>query len=246
MKTAICLHLYYQDLWPWFKARLDQILDENTHLYVTVVDLDTPYIKSIKETSNEVFLVENRGTDVAPFLFTYDKIKHLDYKFYTKIHSKKSLNHGKGAENLGNQWRTHLVDCIIGSKVMYDNIINQLKTFTTPILCSNSRYIIKERIDDGNYIATLPYINKVFNLLNIDLEEVTSLNDTTMPPFVAGTMFTVNDMYMSNLASRIDNFPNLIKEFEPGQQPDSLAHGFERAFGYYNTYIKGQFIGINL
>ena len=57
MIHCILLHLYYQDLWEEFKDKLQPILNDNVHLYVTICKDNTQYYKDIKRIAKSVFLV---------------------------------------------------------------------------------------------------------------------------------------------------------------------------------------------
>ena len=119
MKNAIVLHLYYQDLWPEFKEKILPILSDSTHLYVSINE-ETEYTNDIKQYANEVFLVENRGMDFAPFVFVYNTLRMMGYKHIVKLHGKKSLH----SHGIGDYWRTTLVNSLINSIDHFNYIIN--------------------------------------------------------------------------------------------------------------------------
>jgi lipopolysaccharide biosynthesis protein len=56
-KTAIVLHVYYQDLWPEFKEKILPVLSDDTHLYVSINERNE-YTEDIEKYSKEVFLVD--------------------------------------------------------------------------------------------------------------------------------------------------------------------------------------------
>lgn len=258
MKTAIILHLYYQDLWPYFKSKISPILqsDPSTDLYVTVNDLDTTYVKDIKQFSKKLFLVENRGLDVAPFLYVCNEIKDIPYKYYIKLHGKKS-SHTPG---VGDQWREDLVNGFMHNIKHYYYLKDYLKDKNEPILACHHKWLLSERKENPNFQASLPSINKALDLIDIDSKKLFSTivkyNDVDpfidkkeaqtqiMPPFSAGTMFMINDVYYKNLLKLLD-IPSILPFFEKGYlRENSLAHGFERLFGYLTFYFKGYYFRV--
>lgn len=227
-KSCIILHLYYQDLWPEFEAQLVPLLENNPniHLYVTLNEYNTPYISSIEKLSKIIFLVENRGLDVAPFLYAYKHIKDLGYKAYTKIQSKKSLH----TPGIGDKWRTDLVSQLLHPN-SYHYLVEHLSNTPSPVLAGNKEWYLQEDLASYNFKAALPHFEKALSLLNIpfDSSASTSIN------FIAGTMFMVNDNYLKSLLPPEFLDKDIMSLFEKGYASDSLAHGFERVFGYFLT-----------
>lgn len=225
MKSAILLHLYYQDLWPEFKEKLLPILSEITHLYVSVNTLESEYIKDIKNIAKKIYLVENRGMDVGPFIYVYNKIKDKKYSIYLKLHSKKSLH----TPEIGNKWRQSLYFPIVEN---YDEILSQIKNINGCWMLGIKEYYYNNFLDHSKSAAQ-EYINKLCKILNI----------VDNGAFFAGTMFMVNDIYLHNLLGDID-LDTFYYEFEEGYLRDSLAHGMERVIGYGVNYYKGTYITI--
>jgi O-antigen biosynthesis protein len=225
MKSAIILHLYYQDLWPEFKEKILPILSETTHLYVSVNTLKSEYINDIKQHSTNIFLVENKGMDLGPFIYVYNKIKDNNYNTYLKLHSKKSI-HTLG---LGDEWRQSLYFPIIDN---YKEIISQVENINECWMLGVEKYYYDE-YKDHSKLAAKKYIDKLCEILNI------SDNGS----FFAGTMFMVNDKYLNNLLGNID-LDIFYNKFEEGYLRDSLAHGMERVIGYGINHYKGTYIVI--
>lgn len=229
MKSAILLHLYYQDLWPEFKEKLLPILSETTHLYVSVNNLESEYIEDIKSVAKEIYLVENRGMDIGPFIYVYNKIKDKNYSTYLKLHSKKSLH----TPGIGDKWRQSLYFPIVDN---YREILSQVETTNKCWMLGVEKYyhdMVIEPKNHPNKLAAKLYIDKACNLLNI----------TDDGAFFAGTMFMVNDIYLKNLLGNID-LDLFYYEFEEGYLRDSLAHGMERVIGYGINHYKGIYITI--
>jgi lipopolysaccharide biosynthesis protein len=220
MKSSILLHLYYQDLWPEFKEKIIPVLNENTHLYVSVNTLESEYIDDIRKYSTDVFLIENRGMDVAPFIYVYNKIKDKNYYTYLKIHSKKSLH----TLNIGDNWRKSLYYPILDN---YNNILEQVKDINECWMLGVKEYYY-DKYRDHSKLAAQEYIDKLCDILNIKDNGA----------FFAGTMFMVNNIYLKTLFNNI-NLEKFYNEFEEGYLRDSLAHGMERVIGYGINHYKG-------
>jgi len=231
MKTCIILHLYYQDLWPEFKEKILPILSESTHLYVSIND-ETEYTDDIRKYSQEVFLVENRGMDFGPFVFVYDKLRTIDYKYIVKLHGKKSLH----TPGIGDRWRNALVNSIIESPDQFNHIINYMETMPDIYMASSLEFYHdtdRESINHPNRLAALPFINKVRNFVNSDDHGC----------FFAGSMFIVTTNYLEKLFNNVE-LTELYKQFESGYSMDSFAHGMERVIGYGVTTNNGKYLTI--
>jgi lipopolysaccharide biosynthesis protein len=230
MKHCIILHLYYLDLWNEFKEKLQPLLQNpDVHLYVTVTDSSNQILDDIRKIAIELFVIENRGADVAPFIYVYNKIKHLDYATYLKIHGKKSVH----TPGVGDWWRQ---ESYFGIVENYNNILEQIVSIDTPWMLGNTIYyhdMFKEPNDHINRLNNIEFINKAAQLLNISNEGA----------FFAGTMWLVNSIYLTILFKDID-LDLLYNQFELGHIPKSLAHGMERVLGYGVQYYNGQYIKI--
>lgn len=230
IKHCIILHLYYQDLWPEFKEKLLPVLSDSVHLYVTVIE-ETPNCDDIREIAKDLYIIENRGSDVAPFLYVYSKIQHCGYQTYLKIHGKKSLH----TPGIGDEWRKSLYFPIIEN---YHWLLEQtLDEYSqaVPFMVGSSVWYHDDSREPKNHPNRLnisSYLNLALSLLNL----------TSDGSFFAGTMFLTNNAYLSKLFENI-NVMDLYDKFEIGYKSHSLAHGMERALGYgihqYNgVYIK--------
>jgi lipopolysaccharide biosynthesis protein len=224
MKNAILLHLYYQDLWPEFKSKLEPILSDTIHLYVSVVHESSDWIDDIKNTAKEVFVVENRGTDAAPFIKVYSKVRQHGYKTYTKLHGKKSLH----TPNLGDGWRRSLYYPLLDH---YNHLVSELSTKVSPWMAGTESLLHtpeREGRDSPNRRAAEVHVQKMCAILGVPDHGC----------FFAGTMWMTNAVYLEKLFKDID-LDKLYSVFEEGYSQNCLAHGFERVSGYGVTYYDG-------
>jgi lipopolysaccharide biosynthesis protein len=224
MKSAILLHLHYQDLWPEFKEKIIPVLDKNVHLYITV-NSESEYIDDMKNYSTDLFLIENRGMDLGPFIYVYNKIKNKNYSTYLKLHGKKSLH----TPGLGDIWRRSLYFPIIEN---YNEILSQVENVNECWMLGVKQYYY-DVYNDHSKEAAKHYIDKLCKILNI----------TDTGAFFAGTMFLVNQIYLNNLFGSI-NLDDFYYEFEEGYLRDSLAHGMERVIGYGINHYNGTYFTI--
>lgn len=229
MKHCIILHLYYQDLWPEFREKLLSIINDNTHLYVSVTNEETEYIDDIKSIATQVFLVKNKGADIGPFIYVYDKIKHNDYDTYLKLHGKKTLHDPKYGEG----WRQELYFGIVDH---YETILNYVKDINGYWMLGNGYHFVDMILESNshiNRINALPYINDAAEFLNVSNEG----------SFFAGTMWLTTGTYLKRLFNEID-LMKLYKKFQPGHSDISFAHGMERVLCYGVQHYNGQYIKI--
>lgn len=231
MKIAIILHLYYQDLWPEFKEKVIPILSDNTHLYVSI-NSESEYTSDIKKYATKVFILENKGMDFGPFIFIYNKIQKLDYKYILKLHSKKSLH----TPGIGDYWRITLVNSMINTPDHFYHIINYMDSDSSIFMASSLEFYHdtnREPLHHPNRLAALPFINKVINFIN----------SKDHGCFFAGSMFIVTTNYLEKLFNKV-NLDILYQQFELGYSMDSFAHGMERVIGYGVIKNGGKYLTI--
>lgn len=218
MKSAIVLHLYYQDLWEEFKEALLPILSDTVDLYVTVINPEDKYLKDILTVTDKVEVVPNRGMDIGPFLLTYKKIRGK-YTTITKIHSKKSLH----TVGIGEHWRRTLYTPILEA---HQSLSEYIQEYIEPVMVGAGLYTISSEQDPGRNTEELQK-----HIRNICKE----LNVVTKGSFIAGTMFMVNDIYMNSIFTD-DMIDKIYDMFEENYVRDnSAAHAMERVFGYLGT-----------
>ena len=54
--VAIILHLYYQDLWEELKEKIIPLLNETTHLFITV-NKESEYTNDMMQYSKKIFIL---------------------------------------------------------------------------------------------------------------------------------------------------------------------------------------------
>lgn len=136
---AIILHIYYTDLWYYFKNKLDK-LNTEFDLYVTLCN-EQPDISNIILNSfpnAKISKHPNIGQDIGPFLKTLKSIRTKDYDFLIKLHTKKCWK-----QNGSQRCRDVLVNPLISSdEVIKKNI--QIIRETKYKMCGASNWLMKE------------------------------------------------------------------------------------------------------
>lgn len=216
-KIAVCLYLYYTDLWPEFKQLLLPFA-KNIKLYIGLCK-DNAIIDDFKDFDYQISLHKNYGADVAPFLY---QLQNVSEEVFIKLHSKKSLWGFKYHIN----WRHFILNDFIGCKALFQS---NIKT-----LISNKNYgalCNKHLLVNNREFKNSKHISKISEILKLDY------NYLKNSQFVAGNMFMAKTniykkYFDKNTCFKIDN---LLRQ-EVGKVDDSLhgtfSHAMERIFGY--------------
>jgi len=222
--TCVILHLHYVDLLEYFESYLNNI-NEDYDLYITLTE--GTYGEGLIEKVNskfknvKIYTLENRGMDVAPFLYVLRKIsmEGLKYDCIIKLHSKKSLAH---SQELGERWRDSLVSALLCKESVYNWNLNMIKTHPTIRMVGANSWIIGQGYSgyEQDYISS--EVPKDYSY-----------------SFVAGTMFMVDFNLIMDWFIQEDIFNKFYDEFPSGYITDlSIAHQLERFFGCLVT-LKG-------
>ena len=240
VKNAIVLHLYYTDLWDEFKQLIEPILElGNCELYVTIVD--ESFKEEIQKVTSNVYVVENRGLDIGPFIKMMDIIDNKEYNAIFKIHSKKSIHNNPQ----GNQWRKTLVNSIIGSVDLYNQISNIIQKEPNTI-CGSGEWFYTFNRDMVNIPYHYKVIKDTIEQLNLDIVEQKIGNSICFGnngSFFAGTMFATSHKYIKSIFKNC-NKTDLYNTLPLGYVANSNAHAMERIFGFYLPK-QGNYVLIN-
>lgn len=234
--VAIVLHLYYQDLWEEFKTKIVPLLDENTHLYITV-NSESEYIDDMRNFSKELFIIKNKGMDIGPFVHVWNLIKDDGYDYVLKLHGKKSESaSNRFGKYFGMIWRRQLVDPIIKTKDKFDQIINFMKDTPSIYMAGSQRHFYdtyREPIDHPNRMNCVNAIEKLLQ----------KVNSQEHGCFFAGSIFLVTTDYLRKFFGDCD-LDLLYEEFEEYYSAggETLAHGLERVIGYGVEKNNGKFL----
>ena len=221
---AVHLHLYYCDMWEEVKHYLVNIGDYPYHLYVTLTYNDCDIIQKIKEFHREtdIFIIQNRGYDVGPFIYFLQQIDLNSYDLILKIHTKNYLS---GPDTFINhqyisrhKWFLLLFGGLLNSKKLFAK--NMEKFFQNKKLgMVASKYLITSDVVNSRVVSkNVKKIMKNLGFINF--------NKTL---FVAGTMFMVRSKLLQKIKDNFnfDDFDLTDATVKEG----TLAHTLERVFG---------------
>ena len=222
VKVAVIIHLYYVDLWPSFRNKLEKLSNINYDLFVTIPEGQAETTQDIKKFCKgaNVYTVPNIGRDVLPFIFLSNSILHLGYTSLLKLHSKKSTHREDG-----NEWLSGMLNTLLpeNEKVL-KVILTKLEDPNTGIIGPEKQYISLP----VNYDANSKHIETIIMKL-FDKETSNKVSENRSDyGFFAGTMFW----------ARFDALDSILKlnlkvsDFEPerGQIDGTLPHALERVF----------------
>ena len=118
-KLAVHLHLYYKEQVPQIIKYLKNLTGIEYDLYITMVEDDSEVRLSIQKEfpQSQIWIVENRGYDIGPFIDFLHHINLDDYEYVLKLHTKRKL---KGSYCYFNKRRFNLSSW---SKILYETLI---------------------------------------------------------------------------------------------------------------------------
>jgi rhamnosyltransferase len=217
VKVAVVIHLFYYDLLAEICSYLNGIV-EPYDLYVT-----TPFEGDIHKIINNtsviahsvtVFLAENRGRDIGPFISLFRSGLLDGYLAVLKLHSKKSKYSSQGAE-----WRKQLLSKVVGNSLMIRQTLQLFEQGNIGLVGPHQFYLSHDSFWGANY-------ENVKHLLNL-----TGHHESSAEPklgFIAGSMF----WFYPKAFAHLKDIPEESLDFQPecGMQDGTLAHAIERIF----------------
>ena len=168
MKIAVCLHLFYTDMWEEMISYINNI-KVPFKLYVNLVHgFYTPEIvDTIKEYREDAVITfsHNKGVDIGGFLNSYSVVDG-DTDLILKIHTKKSIGlpdkpsdmvrvYGlESAKQKGSEWFIRNMEGILKNPEQINNIIERFKNDETCGMVGNNletyvgpnEFLVKELI----------------------------------------------------------------------------------------------------
>jgi len=223
LKIAVHVHIFYVELTEEIIENLLYI-PYNFDCFITTDSLNKRLqIEEIFKKYNIINMLniiieifENRGRDVAPFMFQL-KNNYINYDYICHLHSKKN-----GKSEYGDYWRKYLYKHLLGSN---DNITGIIESFEKNnkigIIFPETYPVISKQAEWGDNI------NGCYNILN-RLGIYSKLPGDII--FPAGNMFwarvdAISDIFKTNY--NLNDF-----EEENGQINNTLAHQIERIWVY--------------
>ena len=194
---CICFHIYdlniFLEFLEYYRKINNFFINDNILLINFVNKKES--IELYKQYKNEfnyhyVTFLENKGTDIYPFMFQINFLKklNLDISFIFKIHSKND-----------DSWRKNIIDPLISFETL--NFIKKKKNNNNNNnnigFISSLNNILNKNYDKDfiQNIIGVNYLNYKFNYINNNYKF-----------FVAGTMFWIHFNVFKNLDYKFINF----------------------------------------
>ena len=213
--AAIILNLYYEDLWKDFFEYYKEMpqtdlfisLPEHvSHQTVSRIIADVPNVYPV--------IVKNRGRDILPFLNLFKIVRDKGYRYFGKVHSKKTTYRKDGSKI-----RERLFDSLLGKRNV-DHILTTFETHPdTGIICPQGTVL---SLSKPEYV-----VNNISHLEGL-LDRMGCHGQSIDFPFICGSMFWARTEAMDPFMAL--NLSESDFEEELGQNDGTLAHAVERLF----------------
>jgi len=226
-KIAIQVHLFYKDL-------IKDIINKTNNIPVkfdllisitnkTLYNFAKNYIKKYSKARYfEIFIAENKGRDIGPFL-NQVKTKFRFYKYLCHIHTKKARH----VEDLGFLWRNYLYNNLLGNSNIISEILNDFET---------------EKKLGFIFPEAFYRIIKPFHLVtNSTKYWMNFLASKLFPNYKIGKLlnFPAGNMFWSKIGAIYQIFEYDFNEYFPkekNQTEGTIMHAIERIWLYLVKY----------
>lgn len=222
--VAIVMHIYYPDLWPEFKAKIDS-LDIAHDLYVTLTYRGDETEELAAQIRTEfpgatVLPLENRGRDILPFLALVNAGALTGYKAVCKIHTKKSPHREDGEI-----WRRHLIEGVLpdtGLKGLLETFIADKKASFW--------------VADGQHFEDTKWWGSNLEITRSLLRRIEVEITGKRLSFPAGSIYWMKPVIVDLLKAMKLN----AEQFDPemAQVDGTLAHALERTMGFLSDVAE--------
>lgn len=220
-KVLIVIHAHWAEELTYIINRLNSLkIDVDLILTTTINEYKEKLEKLDKLVSNhnlKIYIVENIGRDVLPFLQVISGNELSVYSLVIKLHTKRSQKiwfrtlvnfHLKSTNRVKKQVRIAINNplCVIGHPLL-----------SYPISAMNQHYLKKE-------------VEKFLGPLDAQ-----GMRRAT---FIAGTMFSFHPSYLENIAKKLNSIRDTDFPVEMNYHQYTMAHVLERVFGV-NAFTQG-------
>ena len=216
------VHVFYVEMYYELKQKLSNLSNYKYDLFFTFVKEYPDVFNDIHTSfpSAHIEVVDNRGFDVGPFIYTLSKVNLDDYSYIIKLHTKRSLD-SKNIFSIhsGGRWRNSLFN-FLNNESIFNSVVHRLENNPSIGMHGAANLIFNRYSDPRKSHKVCEAYLKERNFPLISYR------------FVAGTMFMVRASLFKELLS----LNNSLTDFE---SPDlshegcQLAHIYERLFGYF-------------
>lgn len=226
VKLAVHCHLFYVNMWPQIKSYLENLKNANHDLFITLVEENAKIISQIKQfnPNAQIYVVENKGYDVGPFIYVLRQIDLSKYDYILKIHSKAA----SGKQDIFMNGR--VVERQDWCKLLYEALLKN------PQIVKKNLRELQQNSQLGMIGSKYCIVSSNWNSRDVRTQVLRFLSEWGYPntkkiTFVSGTMFMVRASLMQKFKEQFS-----LDDFLPtdGKVGDgTLAHILERLFGAY-------------
>ena len=219
-RIAVCMHLFYTELWPELWAQLEG-LPQPFDLVLTVPDFAlTPRLQQIvADCPNVRFeLAPNCGRDVLPWLRLLQRGVFDGYEFVCKLHGKNSPHTAQAQ-----RWRRDSVGSLLGDQSNVAALLEALRADPAIGVLGPCATAVLPRHDAWQHQSQR---HLGFLAARLARSSGRGLAAGMAWPFFAGTMFWFRPAALQPLA-RMGLQPSDFAS-EMGQTDGTLAHAIER------------------
>jgi lipopolysaccharide biosynthesis protein len=230
-RICVVFHVHYIELLEQIILSLSSIR-ETYDLYITTtkeIDLSTSHLYHCREM--KVFLVENKGRDILPFISILKHIPIDSYKYFLKIHTKLSPWIRDSDSNpmrmqSGDDWRDHLIQSLLGDEKRVSRIFQLFEDSPKIALVTAENTLIDIDKAEGSNKASIIRLVKRSKMTGVEQKF----------SFPAGSMYWAT----ACLVQKISEVPVSYEDFEPEtlQDDGTMAHAIERFIGLIICHNK--------
>lgn len=234
---AVQLHLFYLDLIPEFLSVFSNI----QHPFDLYVSTDSEYkAEYFRRAFGEnhslhhcvrnlhVEVLGNQGRDVIPFLKQMQPVFN-QYKYICHVHTKKSKHN-----SIGNQWRKYLLNHLMGSEAVVDDILYMFESDSTVGMIYPKTFSEVEPFMEWG--SNRKIVDNLASNIGITIQPE-KVNGKDRIIFPAGDMFWARTEAVRQILGysfREEDIPD-----EKGQIDGTIMHAVERIWSYtaaFNGY----------
>lgn len=218
-RVGIVVHVFYTDVFVEICEMLSMwSILKNVELVITTIKENYSEVKNILSNSPlkySIFINENRGRDVYPFVKCLDMGVLTKFNFLIKVHTKKSLH-----RNDGDKWRKIIFDSLLTESNAIKYFEKILKDERIGLVAPKGQCVPFDYYWGSNQEKVEKMLSSRFGDIGLDYDNM---------KFVAGTMFIASRRFVCSM--KRFKMSDEIFEDELGQIDGTTAHAIERIIG---------------
>lgn len=218
---VIFVHAFYEREAQIIFDRLDAYTDYDLVLTTAVPAIREAFLARFDRRRAVCVEAPNQGRDILPFLLALNILDLQRYRYFIKVHTKRSAHLSDGG-----LWFRLNLEFLLGERAI-SNAFFALLDAGRPCLYGVESKPIQDHLENNRYWLEV--------LLGRKVEQAQGL-------FIPGSMFMGTGVLLQRLvARRFDTYP---MEAEDGQLDGTLAHALERYVGCFAMDEGGECLAI--